>query len=223
LGGSLASSRSEPPLIVGFVCEGSTDVVILRAFVEAVIGPIETRALQPETDELDRSLPGAATGWSEVKAWCERLSSYDDYFSPLVGDPLDLLVIAMDLDIAIRAGLQKQPANLKAYDAKALCDIVKSWMPAPLHGRVVITIPVMSVEAWILAALFPRLNRPEQESAPAELLVNRRRIGMGSTGPWKRASEYRAFGRSVALRLARVTSVCDEARRFKQKLDRLRA
>lgn len=209
--------------VVGFVCEGSTDVVVLRALVEAVAGPIEARALQPATDELDRTLPGVAAGWSEVKAWCERLSSYEDYFHPPVGDPLDALVIALDLDIAVRAGLQQAPANLKAYDAKTLCKIVKSWLPKPLHGKVIIAIPVMSVEAWVLAALLPRFRRPEQELAPAGVLVAKRKMEMGSNGPWKRATEYREFAKVVASKRNRVEAACTEARRFVQKVERLRA
>lgn len=213
------SARSDRP-VVGFVCEGATDVVVLRRVVAEVLGPIESRTLQPSTDELDRTSPGAATGWSEVRAWCERVSDLDDYFDPPVGEPIDILVIAIDLDIAVRAGVQKAPSNLKAYDAKALCDVVKSWLPSPLPGRLVIVIPVKSIEAWILAALFSKRKMPPQlEEDPATVLVDKKKIEMGNNGPWKRASEYLGFAEAVAAKLKRVRSACSEADRFAKKIE----
>ena len=202
------------------MCEGSTDVVVLRRLAEEVLGSIDARTLQPETDELDRAVPNSPSGWSEVKVWCERLSSYQEYFDPLVGDAFDLVIVAIDLDIAVRTGLQKAPENLKAYDAKALCDVVKSWLPSPIDGRVLIAIPVMSVEAWILAALFPKAARPQLEPKPAEVLVDRKKISMGKRGPWKRVTEYRAFAVAVASKLKRVRDACSEADRFVRKLSR---
>jgi hypothetical protein len=204
--------------VVGFVCEGSTDVVVLRRVVEGVLGPIDPRTLQPQTDEIDRLLPGSRSGWSEVRAWCERTPMLDELFDPLIGDPLDLLVVAIDLDIAIHAGLEKEPANLKAYDAAALCRTVKEWMPQ-IDSRIVICIPVMAIESWILASLFPRLTHPEHERDPARLLVNRKKMMMGKNGPWKRVAEYRSFAASVLSNLSRVRKRCGEADRFVRKLE----
>lgn len=212
-------NRVGPPRVVGFVCEGSTDIVVLRRTVEAVLGDIDPRELQPEVDELDRQRPGTPSGWSEVRAWCQRVESFADYFEPDVGDPLDLLVIALDLDIAIRAGLQKVPENLETYDAKALCDIVKSWLPPDLPSAVIVAIPVMAIEAWVLAALFQRLPDPELETAPAQILVNKKKIAMGRTGPWKRAAEYRPFAEAVVRKLKRVRKKCAAADRFVKKLE----
>lgn len=69
------SARSEARPVVGFVCEGSTDLVILRAIAEELLGPIDARPLQPETDAFDRQQPGSAGGWSEVRKWCQRLTT----------------------------------------------------------------------------------------------------------------------------------------------------
>jgi hypothetical protein len=217
------SETSERRLVVGFVVEGSTDFVVLRRVVESVFGDIEDQCLQPQTDELDRTKPGAKSGWSEVKAWCHRLEDLDELFDPMVGEPLDLLVIAIDLDIAIRAGLEKCPENLDGYDARRLCNIVKSWLPRPLSERVIIAIPVMSLEAWILAALYPKRSRFEADLAPAEALVRAGKIERGRNGPWKRAVEYRPFAELVAKRLKRVRTACGEANRFVAKLERTKS
>jgi len=208
-------------LVVGFVCEGSTDIVVLRRVVESVLGDIDQRNLQPETDALDRQVVGTRAGWSEVRAWCERVASLDEYFDPDVGEPLDLLVVAVDLDIAINAGLTKRPSNLSAYDASELCKVIKSWLPTPLPGRVVIVIPVMATEAWVLAATFPRLQNLQSIVDPASVLVGKGKIEMGRNGPWKRVKEYRGFADMVASKLKRVRAACGEADRFVTKLERV--
>ena len=210
-------------LVVGFVCEGSTDIIILRRIAEELLGDIDFRTLQPATDALDRQGVGGAAGWSEVRAWCQRVEAFDDIFDPFIGDPIDLLVIAIDLDIAIRAGVQKPQANLKAYDAKELCKIVKGWLPSPIPDAVVIAIPVMALESWILAATFPGIKAPELEAQPAQVLVDRKKIEMGRNGPWKRAVEYRPFAEQVAKKLKKVREKCAEAERYAAKIERIAA
>jgi hypothetical protein len=200
------------------VCEGSTDIVILRRIVEAIIGDIDPRPLRPITDELDRQYPGTKAGWSEVRAWCQALQSFDELFKPEIGDPLDLLVIAIDLDIAIQAGVTRSPESLDAYDATELCNLIKTWLPGAIPGKVIIAVPVMATEAWILAALFPKLSRPEGVRDPAAMMVKRGKIQQGQNGPWKRASEYREFANIVATKLKRVQQECGEANRFVRKL-----
>lgn len=158
-----------------------------------------------------------------MRAWCQDLRSFDELFKPEVGDPLDLLVIAIDLDIAIRAGVAKLPANLDAYDASELCTLVKSWLPKPIPGKVIIAIPVMAAEAWILAALFPKLAGVERLPDPAGVLVERDKLEQGRNGPWKRASEYRGFADTVASKLKRVRQECAEANRFVAKLENVGA
>lgn len=218
----VGASRPQPT-VVGFVCEGSTDVAVLKRVVEQVLGNVEARVLQPEVDALDRQPPGSRGGWSEVRAWCQRVESFDDYFAPFVGDPLDALVIALDLDCAISAGLTKRPENLDAYDAAGLCRMIKSWLRGPIPREVIIAIPVMAIEAWVLAALYPRSQRPEAVPDPARVLVARGRIPNGSNGPWKRVLEYREFAGRVASVLSRVRGLCPEANRFAEKLQQLSA
>lgn len=218
------SRRSERPLVVGFVCEGSTDVVILRGVVERLLGDVDSRTLQPLTDQFDRTVPGSAGGWSAVRSWCQRVADFREYFNPSIGDPFDAIIIALDLDIAVLAGIQKAPANLKAYDARELCRTIRSWLPSPLPGRVIIAIPVASIESWILAALFPRRRTsPQLEQNAAGVLVEKGKIPMGKTGPWKRVVEYRGFSADVARKLKSVRSLCSEADRFAKKVESVRS
>lgn len=216
------AEASPKRLVVGFVCEGSTDIVVLRKVAEVVLGTIDARPLQPETDELDRQKRGGKSGWSEVRAWCERVSSLREYFDPLIGDPFDILVIAIDFDIAIAAGLAKRPENLSPYDTAELCRVVKSWLRAPLPGKVVIAIPVASTEAWLVSALFPKQKHPEHMINPAQVLVDKGKIEMGNNGPWKRAAEYRDFAEAVAKNFKRVRQSCTEMDRLATKLENLK-
>jgi hypothetical protein len=73
-------------------------VPILRAVLQEVWPQLDDiRCLQPELDESDRAKGPA--GWSQVKAWCEaNASNLDDILDPVLGDPIDLLVIAIDMD-----------------------------------------------------------------------------------------------------------------------------
>ncbi len=216
---SSVSTRSRPTYSVGFVCEGSTDYVVLREVAAAALGTINPVALQPQVDQLDRSRPGGLAGWSEVKAWCEQHQDLGDVLRPPIGEPLDLLVIAIDLDIAIRAGVERRPENLSSYDAAQLCRVVKSWLPARVPREVVIVIPVMSIESWVVCALFPRHKRPEAMDDPAEFLAAKGKIPRAtSRRPWKRAREYRAFAKEVAAKLLRVRKRCGEADRFVRKV-----
>lgn len=96
-------------------------------------------------------------------------------------------------------------------------------LASPLPGNVLIAIPVMATEAWVLAALFPRLRNLESETAPAQVLVDKGKIEMGRTGPWKRVKEYRVFADAVATRLKHVREACAEAARFVTKLERASA
>lgn len=58
------------------VCEGPTDIEIIRAMAEKVketIGkPIEIRELSPTQDKTTGSYP--SQGWTAVKSWCETYS-----------------------------------------------------------------------------------------------------------------------------------------------------
>ena len=112
--------------IAALVCEGQTDVPILRAAVQEAWPELEEiRCLQPELDETDRAKGPA--GWSQVRAWCtahaERL---DEVLDPDLGDPIDLLVIAIDVDIAIEAKIADPPQEVGLYETSRLRDTIRN-------------------------------------------------------------------------------------------------
>jgi hypothetical protein len=221
---------SDPEHVAAIVCEGPTDIPILEEIIRARWPEVtQIKRLHPEVDELGKPKPGASMGWSEVKRWCEsNAGSIDDVLTPLAGDAIDLLVIAMDVDIAIAAGIADPPKAVGAYETPRLCATVKGWLlpdkRKKLRKEIVIGLPAMAIEAWIIAALFPRQPRPEAIMSPAEYLASKKRLRWRKADgkPSKYLPAYIAFAEQVADRLHKVRKVCPEADRLCGKIERRR-
>jgi len=97
--------------IAALVCEGQTDVPVLREVLQTLWPKLEdVRILQPELDDTGRVRPGGRSGWSEVRTWCQQnKDDIDEILHPPVGDRIDLLLLAIDMDIAIEAGIADPP------------------------------------------------------------------------------------------------------------------
>jgi hypothetical protein len=181
--------------------------------------------LQPETDDVGKPRAGARTGWTAVRAWCEaNASRLTDIIRPGIGEDLDLLIIALDADIAVAAGITDPPVRGTAYDTKRLCDTVKRWLlprgRRALPPEVVIAIPAMSTEAWILAALFKDETRPEACRHPMERLAARKRLRRNVQGrPAKDLATYEKLADVVGVQLGRVRRRCKEAERLCAKIE----
>ncbi len=218
--------------VAALVCEGQTDVPILRAILMSLWPDIgEVRYLQPELDETDRA-KGAA-GWTQVKRWCEtHADRLRDVLDPDVGDPIDLLLVAIDVDIALDAGIVDPPQDVGSYEAGRLRDVVTSWLLTEtlrkLPEAVIICTPVRAVEAWVIAALFPKEVSPEAIDNPVAFLVKKKKLRTSSKDqkPWKELHRYQQFGEIVATKTKQVRKVCREANRtmaaIEQRADSLR-
>jgi hypothetical protein len=215
--------------VAALVCEGQTDVPILEAMVRVLWPDVdEVLVLQPELDELGKSKPGSPAGWSAVKAWCEQnAASLDEVIDPLVGDPIDMLLVVIDVDIAIQAGIADPPQEVGAYETRRLCDTIKTWLTTRqrrrLPAELVIAIPTMAIEAWIVAALFPREKAPESIADPAQLLVDKKKLYLSPSDgkPWKYLPRYRdEFAKAVSRKLSAVRKACPEAERTCGKIEK---
>lgn len=217
------------PRFAALVCEGHTDVPILRAVLQKTWPELESiRCLQPELDETDRAK--GPSGWSQVRAWCQaHADDLEDVLDPDLGNPIDLLLVAIDLDIAIEAGIANPPRSLGTYETKRLRDTMAGWLTASnrprLPSAVLFSTPVMAIEAWIVAAMLPTERSPKNHKAPAELLVKRTKLRRSPNDgkPWKELHRYRDhFAPAVARKLDRVRKVCAEANRTVQEVERRR-
>jgi hypothetical protein len=206
------------PRVAGLVCEGHTDVPVLRAIIEELWPEVDVRCLQPELDETDRAKGPA--GWSQVKRWCETYAGQlDEILEPDLGEKFDMLVVAMDLDVAIDAGIENPPKKLGVYESNRLRAKMKKWLTTHsrpnLPSAIVLSTPVMAIEAWIIAAVFPRETGPERLRDPALWLVDKKKLRASPSNrkPWKELHRYRDFAELVAQRLSRVRTTCAEAER----------
>jgi hypothetical protein len=213
--------------IAAVVCEGQTDVQILRAMILQVWPELEeVRCLQPELDEMERAKGG---GWTQVKSWCQRYAGrLQDVLDPDVGDRIDLLLIAIDVDIALSAGIVDPPMDVGLYETARLRKTMEDWLrfdPSKrLPPALVLSTPVMAIEAWIIAALFPKEIAPESVSDPALWLVRKKKLRSSPDDgkPWKELHRCRDFASNVAKKLSRVRKVCAEAGRTIASVERCR-
>ena len=215
------------PTVAALVCEGQTDVPILREMIRELWPSIElVLALQPEMDETERARGRA--GWSEVKSWCkQRASQLDEVLNPFVGDRIDILLVALDLDIAIEAGIADPPQSPGPYESKRLRASMRRWLLSPgkkhLPASVVLSTPTMAIEAWVVAVLFPKQSHPESLSNPAEFLVQKHKLRPSPRDqkPWKEMHIYRTFASQVARNLKRVRTNCPEAERTCRAIEQI--
>lgn len=227
--------------VAAVVCEGCTDFPILEGIILELWPEVDrVLPLQPPLDELGRPT-SIRRGWSAVKTWCEsNAENLHQLLSSDFGDPIDLLVVALDVDIAIQAEIINPPRQgLTPYVAKRLCNTVKGWLTTTdrrLPAELVIVLPAMAIEAWIIAAVIAKCERPENLAAPAmylaehgELeLIARQPAGDSTRStrqrPHKDLSRYRGRFRSTVTRsLGKVRKKCVEAERFCNKVEQRRA
>jgi hypothetical protein len=205
--------------VAALVCEGQTDIPILRAIIMDTWPEIdEVRCLQPEVDEMDRARTPA--GWTQVKQWCEKhAGALDEVLSPDLGDPIDLLLVVLDVDIAVEAGIANPPHSVGVYETNRLRQTVAGWLTTDARPRlpdaVVISTPVRAVETWIIAALFPKESSAETIQDPAAFLVNRKRLRRSQRDgkPWKELHLYRGFASTIAKKTKQIRRKCVEANR----------
>jgi hypothetical protein len=147
---------------------------------------------------------------------------------PDLGDPIDLLLVAIDVDIAVAAGMADPPRNVGPYETKRLRATVESWLMAGTRGKapnaVVVSTPAMAIEAWIIAAIFRKERSPENITNPAAFLVDKGRLRESPRDgkPWKELRLYRDFAPIVARRLKQVRKGCAEAERTALAVERCR-
>jgi hypothetical protein len=212
--------------IAGVVCEGHSDFAILSEVLYKLWPEIDRiLLLQPILDSVGHAQ--GASGASGVKTWCtQHTGDLDREIDPEVGPRLDLLVIALDADAAIEAGIDDPPKNPSAYDASRLCAKIRGWLGA-LPTQIVIVIPAMAIEAWVIAARYPQPANPESVDRPAHYLVTKKLLSF-DTRPKRKHKvvkpppKYRAFAVEVASRWSRVTKRCGEAKRFERKILRIK-
>ena len=160
---------------VGIVAEGSTDFLVLEAIMKTVTSDIEFEHIHPAPAVSSR----LGNGWRGVKAWCEENGpEIEAYLTGVRSRPLNLLVIHADCSMADKFGADR-PCPPAADTALALKEVIeKTWLgrdPAP--DFVILAIPAMSSDAWIVAAFeepYPNLPSIECDKGVEDEFVRRK-------------------------------------------------
>jgi len=216
-------------IVAAVVCEGKTDYPILRGMIEKLWPEVdEVLCLQPELDETERA--SNAAGWSEVRRWCtDHAGALDEVLVPDIGPMISLLLIAIDLDIAVEAGIADPPTAVGSYESKRLRAVMRAWCRTPskknIPREVLFSTPVVAIETWIVAALFPRRNGLEKIQRPADELMVRKKLRKSprDNKPWKEIHRYQEFVKNVSASLSRVRKRCAEADRTCREIEQLRS
>ena len=225
------------PLRIAAVVEGPTDAIALEAILKATLPDgteFELQTLQPEGSVAfgAASFGRTGAGWGGVFRWCRQ--SADEGGGSVSGSSVlshhDLLVVHVDADVAgetyASANIQDAPRDDLPCEApcpppehttNALQSVVLNWLgehacPPP----VVLCTPSKSIEAWVLAAIWPEHRLVQQadwecRTKPEDLLSalpKYRRIT-------KRQEDYRGIAPVLTEAWPTVSERLTEAQRFK--------
>ena len=163
------------PLRIAAAVEGPTDSIVVRAILNSVLADteFEFQTLQPEESVAFASAQSGTTGvgWVGVYRWSRQ--SVSEGGGSVSGSSAlsfhDVLIVQIDADVAGKtygSGRIQDPPRLDLPCMKtcppatattnALREVVLNWLGEPsCPSRVVLCTPSKSMEAWVLAALFP--------------------------------------------------------------------
>lgn len=157
---------------IRLVCEGSTDEIILKAVLFAFLHSLDftVDTIQPERSEFQGEPAEHGTGWKGVRSWCQMVQAAGGLEAVKALDPeVDLFIIHVDAEIVFEAdhnsAQQCPPPEQNVITAEA---IVMGWLGLQeLPDKVIIWVPSMMTEAWILRAIFPALPQSSSCLVPA--------------------------------------------------------
>jgi len=160
-------------LNVKLVCEGITDKIILEAVLSAYLqsDKFTVNCIQPESSKIEGNPYEHGTGWKGVRSWCQMVQAAGGLDAvEALQSGVDLLVIHVDAEIVFEAehdGLS-QPCPPPDRNIKAAEAIVMNWLGLQqLPDRVVIWVPSMMTEAWVIRALHPEIQLSESCLRPS--------------------------------------------------------
>lgn len=222
---------------IALVAEGVTDYEVLNAAIETMLNS-RSFVLTLLQSEGSIAFTGGGNagpfggGWKGVYRWCLQAAQRGG--GKLSGDPLfygqDLLLIHLDADVACEDPVNsefpipeldgvlpcEQPCPPPEATTNSLRNVMLSWIgETQIPSETVFCTPSKSIEAWVMAAIFPKdreVVRPGWECHPnPDIRLGqqpvRKRFAKSQQDYAARKSELQAGWPSVVARLT-------EARRF---------
>ena len=160
------------PLRIALVAEGPTDRIVIKAAIQAILHhrAFVLTQLQPEGSSVFGTL---GAGWGGVYRWCKQAARRGAgrlAHDRLLFQNYDILVLHLDADVADKPyedisiepsqGDAALPCALPcpppADTTNRLRVVLLSWCGEVAEPqRTVVCMPSKSIEAWVMAALFP--------------------------------------------------------------------
>jgi len=219
------------PVRVAFVMEGSTDYIVLRAAVRALLDgrDFELTNIWPELDENLR--PKTEGGWGGVYKWCRQVLEQAE--GPARENPIfalnDMVVIHVDADVARMKyknyGIKDAPNDdlpceqdcpPPSATTDALREVMLGWLgETSVPSGAVLCTPSKNVETWVLLALFPNDESAKKPNIECRWdgEVRLRKYGLIKSGQ-KLIAEYRGNEKGIQDAWPSVRQKCSEAERF---------
>ena len=227
------------PLRIAVAVEGPTDAIVIRAILDSLIvsTEFEFQTLKPEGSAAFGSSPFGQTGvgWGDVYRW-SRQAALEGGGSVSGSSALafhDVLIVQVDADVASKTysstSIQdapyqdlpcEKPCPPPERTTNALRRVILNWLGEhTCPPRVVLCTPSKSIEAWVLAAIWPEnpvIRRKDWECRdnPEEqlgALPKPRRFK-------KRPEDYRSKQSEIAAAWPNVSARLTEATRFETEL-----
>lgn len=223
-------------LHIGLVAEGYTDHILIRAALEAILGPkFRLTRLQPEATR-----PELGTGWGGVLKWCRDHCRRG--FGALEDDPtlelFDLVILHVDADIAEKSysdyGLNAEasskgwatlpcalPCPPAAATAAKVAAVLSSWLNIGAPGRkTVFCIPSKTTDSWLAAAVLKSgsliFQDLECRSDVGHWLEYRQKPKIR-----KKTGDYHSHAAAVCSNWHEVRQLCGQAEQFHQDISRI--
>ena len=221
------------PLRIAVVVEGPTDAIVLEAVLKALLQDADFvfQTLQPEGSA---AFGNTGVGWVGVYRWIRQSASEGggSVSGSSVLSNHDLLIVHVDADVAGRTyasgNIQDAPRQDLPCEApcpppcettNALRAVVLNWLGEhECPPQIVLCTPSKSIEAWVLAAIWPEGNvirrddwecRLNPEGQFAALPMGRRFR--------KRPDDYRRKQGDIKQAWPQVSARLTEAARFESE------
>ncbi len=162
-------------LAVGIVAEGPSDIEMIKALIGKLVSkPHDFYELQPDIS----ATPGFGchgAGWKGIRGWCMEIARDFNGLSQFIrytGQPLDLLIIHLDADVARESEIDCMQSCPPVEDTLTLLESkLLDWLGEtawPRKNKIVTCFPADNTEAWILSAYNPNTSYHNPPDNPLE-------------------------------------------------------
>jgi hypothetical protein len=163
---------SDTPRVV-LAVEGPTDTIVLRAILLTVLKDFVLDVAQPEPTLGAGSNYGPdGGGWKGVRGWCQGVAQSGGTASSPVFQNADIVIVHLDADVSDDPEITcRQPKSVgsRPYEptTDSLRSLVAQWLGGA-HQKLVVCIPHLETETWLLPIFRTAVTSPEDHSNPLQ-------------------------------------------------------